>query len=205
VEPAIGQSERDEQLARICELGAVGWGSMMPRRRVDRAIARIWLDLSESSSNELDDQPGKEVGRERRNGHQVQAEKRNKPNRRTATSQKHRIESRQMEQRRLPEVPLLRPRDVSAGTRSFEPGHVHQAPACKFNHLLTCFPHGFPRGQFREASNEDVRTMFNLKQLEAAPPLSQSRHGDMACETLYVCKHVQWCKGRRIRTCGTRD
>jgi hypothetical protein len=23
------------------------------------------------------------------------------------------------------------------------------------------------------------------------PPLSQSRHGDMACETLYVCKHVQ--------------
>jgi hypothetical protein len=23
------------------------------------------------------------------------------------------------------------------------------------------------------------------------PPLSQSRHGDMACETLYVCRHVQ--------------
>ena len=23
------------------------------------------------------------------------------------------------------------------------------------------------------------------------PPLSQSRHGDMACETLYVRKHVQ--------------
>ena len=23
------------------------------------------------------------------------------------------------------------------------------------------------------------------------PPLSQSRHGDMACESLYVCKHVQ--------------
>ena len=22
------------------------------------------------------------------------------------------------------------------------------------------------------------------------PPLSQSRRGDMACETLYVCKHV---------------
>jgi hypothetical protein len=27
------------------------------------------------------------------------------------------------------------------------------------------------------------------------PPLSQSRHGDMACETLYVCKHV---KGTRL-------
>ena len=26
------------------------------------------------------------------------------------------------------------------------------------------------------------------------PPLSQSRHGDMACETLYVCKHVQGAK-----------
>lgn len=24
------------------------------------------------------------------------------------------------------------------------------------------------------------------------PPLSQSRHGDMACETLYVCKHVEY-------------
>jgi hypothetical protein len=27
--------------------------------------------------------------------------------------------------------------------------------------------------------------------LERLPPLSQSRYGDMACETLYVCKHVQ--------------
>jgi PD-(D/E)XK nuclease superfamily len=27
--------------------------------------------------------------------------------------------------------------------------------------------------------------------LQAVPPLSQSRHGDMACETLYVRKHVQ--------------
>ena len=26
---------------------------------------------------------------------------------------------------------------------------------------------------------------------KSIPPLSQSRHGDMACETLYVCKHVQ--------------
>jgi hypothetical protein len=26
---------------------------------------------------------------------------------------------------------------------------------------------------------------------KAIPPLSQSRHGDMACETLYVCKHVR--------------
>lgn len=28
----------------------------------------------------------------------------------------------------------------------------------------------------------------------AIPPLSQSRHGDMACKTLYVCKHVQGTK-----------
>ena len=34
-------------------------------------------------------------------------------------------------------------------------------------------------------------TSDNLKRL---PPLSQSRHGDMACETLYVCKHVQCAK-----------
>jgi len=26
---------------------------------------------------------------------------------------------------------------------------------------------------------------------KSIPPLSQSRYGDMACETLYVCKHVQ--------------
>jgi PD-(D/E)XK nuclease superfamily len=26
---------------------------------------------------------------------------------------------------------------------------------------------------------------------KSIPPLSQSRHGDMACESLYVCKHVQ--------------
>ena len=31
---------------------------------------------------------------------------------------------------------------------------------------------------------------FERKQ-KSIPPLSQSRHGDMACETLYVCKHVQ--------------
>jgi len=30
--------------------------------------------------------------------------------------------------------------------------------------------------------------------LESLPPLSQSRYGDMACETLYVCKHVQGAK-----------
>src|SRR5579864_8377156 len=26
---------------------------------------------------------------------------------------------------------------------------------------------------------------------KSIPPLSQSRYGDMGCETLYVCKHVQ--------------
>jgi len=26
---------------------------------------------------------------------------------------------------------------------------------------------------------------------KSVPPLSQSRHSDIACETLYVCKHVQ--------------
>src|SRR6266581_3462047 len=26
---------------------------------------------------------------------------------------------------------------------------------------------------------------------KSIPPLSQSRYGDMACATLYVCKHVQ--------------
>jgi hypothetical protein len=31
---------------------------------------------------------------------------------------------------------------------------------------------------------------FERKQ-KSIPPLSQSRYGDMACETLYVCKHVQ--------------
>jgi len=31
---------------------------------------------------------------------------------------------------------------------------------------------------------------------KSIPPLSQSRYGDMACETLYVCKHVQ---GTRLR------
>jgi hypothetical protein len=30
---------------------------------------------------------------------------------------------------------------------------------------------------------------------KSIPPLSQSRHGDMACETLYACKHVQRARG----------
>lgn len=30
-------------------------------------------------------------------------------------------------------------------------------------------------------------------QEKVLPPLSQSRYGDLACETLYVCKHV-WCE-----------
>ena len=30
-----------------------------------------------------------------------------------------------------------------------------------------------------------------VSERQAIPPLSQSRYGDMACETLYVCKHVQ--------------
>lgn len=29
---------------------------------------------------------------------------------------------------------------------------------------------------------------------KSIPALSQSRHGDMACETLYVCRHVQCLK-----------
>jgi len=34
---------------------------------------------------------------------------------------------------------------------------------------------------------------------KSIPPLSQSRHGDMACESLYVCKHVQ---GARLGESG---
>ena len=30
-----------------------------------------------------------------------------------------------------------------------------------------------------------------VSQRKAMPPLSQSRYGDMACETLYVQKHVK--------------
>ena len=30
-----------------------------------------------------------------------------------------------------------------------------------------------------------------VSERKAIPPLSQSRYGDMACETLYVQKHVQ--------------
>jgi len=36
--------------------------------------------------------------------------------------------------------------------------------------------------------------MRELDQRKALPPLSQSRHGDMACETLYVRKHVRGTK-----------
>ena len=34
---------------------------------------------------------------------------------------------------------------------------------------------------------------------KSIPPLSQSRHGDMACESLYTCKHVQ---GARLGESG---
>src|SRR5712664_3811099 len=38
---------------------------------------------------------------------------------------------------------------------------------------------------------------------KSIPPLSQSRYGDMACETLYVCKHVQGTRVGGIRVCCT--
>lgn len=33
--------------------------------------------------------------------------------------------------------------------------------------------------------------MKAVPQRKRIPPLSESRHGDMACETLYVRKHVE--------------
>lgn len=36
-----------------------------------------------------------------------------------------------------------------------------------------------------------LRTRKMEQKQKSIPPLSQSRHGDMACETLYACKHVQ--------------
>jgi hypothetical protein len=38
-----------------------------------------------------------------------------------------------------------------------------------------------------------------VSERKSIPPLSQSRYGDMACETLYVCKHVQ---GARLGESG---
>jgi hypothetical protein len=44
-----------------------------------------------------------------------------------------------------------------------------------------------------------------VSERKAIPPLSQSRYGDMACETLYVQKHVQGTRlGEEIGGCIDR-
>src|SRR4029077_20062583 len=47
--------------------------------------------------------------------------------------------------------------------------------------------HHFRRGNAMKILEDSLRS----DHVRPIPPLSQSRHGDMACETLYVRKHVQ--------------
>src|SRR5260370_25749352 len=43
-----------------------------------------------------------------------------------------------------------------------------------------------------EAERMKALPMHEIERKQKSiPPLSQSRYGEMACETLYVCKHVQ--------------
>ena len=86
VEPAIGQSERGEHLARICELARrLGFNDAKTKMLIGQS-ARDLAGLKRKLSNELDDQPERKSAENGNNGHQVQPKKETSQTGRTATS-----------------------------------------------------------------------------------------------------------------------
>ena len=103
VEPAIGQSERDEQLARICELARrLRFNDAKTKMLIGQSAGDL-AGLERKLLNELDDQPGRKSAGNGDNGHRRGSRKRKQAKPAKPRPQKHRIESRQMDQRRLTE------------------------------------------------------------------------------------------------------
>jgi hypothetical protein len=75
VEPAIGQSERDEQLARICELARrLGFNDAKTKMLIGQSAGDL-AGLERKLLNELDDQPGRKSAGNGDNGNRRQPKK----------------------------------------------------------------------------------------------------------------------------------
>jgi hypothetical protein len=86
VEPAIGQSERDEQLARICELARrLGFNDAITKMLI-RQSSGDPAELERKLLNELDDQPGRKSTGNGKNGHWGQPKKETSQTSETAIS-----------------------------------------------------------------------------------------------------------------------
>jgi hypothetical protein len=86
VEPATEQSERDEQLARICELARrLGCNDANTKMLIGQSAGDL-AGLERMLLNELDDQPGRKSAGSGDNGYQGQPKKETSQTSRTATS-----------------------------------------------------------------------------------------------------------------------
>ena len=86
LESAIGQSDRDEQLARICELARrLGHNEATTRMLIGQAAGDL-ARLERKLLNELDDQPGMKSTGSGGNGHRGQTRKGTSQTSKTATS-----------------------------------------------------------------------------------------------------------------------
>src|SRR4029077_7382156 len=75
VEPAIGQSDRDEQLARICELTRrLGFNEAKTKMLIGQSAGEL-AGLERKLLNELDDQPGRKSAGAGDHGYQRQPNK----------------------------------------------------------------------------------------------------------------------------------
>jgi len=86
VEPAIGQSDRDEQLARICELAhRLHFNDAKTKMLIGQSAGDL-SGLERNLLNELDDQPGRKSAGKGDNGHQGQPKKETSQTSKTATA-----------------------------------------------------------------------------------------------------------------------
>jgi hypothetical protein len=85
-EPAIGQGDRDEQLARICELARRLRFNDAKTKMLIGQSAGDFAGLERKLLNELDDQPGRKSTGNGDNGHRGQPKKETTETSRTAPS-----------------------------------------------------------------------------------------------------------------------
>jgi hypothetical protein len=86
VEPAIGQSERDEQLARICEMAhRLHFNDAKTKMLIGQSAGDL-AGLERKLLNELDDQPGRKSAGNGDNGHRGQPNKETSQTSKNATS-----------------------------------------------------------------------------------------------------------------------
>jgi len=85
-EPVIRQSERDEQLARICELASrLGFNDAKTKMLIGQSAGDL-AGLERKLLNEVDDQPGRKSTGNGANGHRRQPKKETSQTSRTANS-----------------------------------------------------------------------------------------------------------------------